>query len=294
MTNKRNSIIFNETGVKNNKFYNLKVILRKSKSFLKEVLSPKINDFYSTLNFLKFRFKVSKKKIKKFKNLHQNETIFLVGAGPSLNNENLDLLNDKIVIAYNFSYQALTNVKPKKFYSCVSGARINPGETIDRSLFDASFRFPGAKEDEHLNLNAIKEDDIILPVPFKFFLYKFKDGGTGFSFDISKEFRHNGGSTGILSCVQIAKYMGSKRIVLLGTDFDCSDKNITHHHDVKFRKTTHWDDDLVKWYQLKKPEIFESLKKLKKILNDNEIEFINASSNTSEKILPKMKLEEIC
>ena len=42
MTNKRNSIIFNETGVKNNKFYNLKVILRKSKSFLKkEVLSPK-------------------------------------------------------------------------------------------------------------------------------------------------------------------------------------------------------------------------------------------------------------
>ena len=47
-----------------------------------------------------------------------------------------------------------------------------------------------------------------------------------------------------------------------------------------------------KWYQLKKPEIFESLKKLKKILNDNEIEFINASNNTSEKILQKMKLEE--
>ena len=75
------------------------------------------------------------------------------------------MLNDKIVIAYNFSYQALTNIKPKKFYSCVSGARINPGETIDRSLFDASFRF-GAKEDEHLNLNAIKEDDIILPSAF--------------------------------------------------------------------------------------------------------------------------------
>ena len=86
--------------------------------------------------------------------------------------------------------------------------------------------------------------------------------------------------------------MGSKRIVLLGTDFDCLDKNITHHNNVRFKKTTHWDDDLVKWYQLKKPEIFESLKKLKKILNDNEIEFINASSNTSEKILPKMKLEE--
>ena len=77
--------------------------------------------------FLKFRFKVSKKKIQKFENLHKNETIFLIGAGPSLNNENLNLLNGKIVIAYNFSYQALTNIRPKKFYSCVSGARINPG-----------------------------------------------------------------------------------------------------------------------------------------------------------------------
>ena len=42
----------------------------------------------------------------------------------------------------------------------------NPGETIDRSLFDASFEIPGAKEDEYLNLNAIKEDDIILPSAF--------------------------------------------------------------------------------------------------------------------------------
>lgn len=292
MTNKINSIIYNESGDENEKIYNPRVFLRKTKIFLKEVLSPKMNDFYATSNFLKFRFKVSKKKIQKFKNLHKNETIFLIGAGPSLNNENLNLLNGKIVIAYNFSYQALTNIRPKKFYSCVSGARINPGESIDRSLFDASFRFPGAKEDEHINLKAIKENDIILPIPFKFFLYKVKDAGTGFSFDIAKEFRHNGGSTGILSCVQIAKYMGSKRIVLLGTDFDCLDKKITHHHNAKFEKTTHWDDDLVKWYQLKKPEIFESLKKLKKILQDNEIEFINASSNTSEKILPKMKLEE--
>ena len=50
--------------------------------------------------------------------------------------------------------------------------------------------------------------------------------------------------------------MGSKRIVLLGTDFDCSDKNITHHHDVKFRKTTHWDDDLTKMVSIEKTRNF--------------------------------------
>ena len=47
----------------------------------------------------------------------------MIGAGPSLNDENLNLLNDKIVIAYNFSFQALENVKPKKIYSAILGVQ---------------------------------------------------------------------------------------------------------------------------------------------------------------------------
>ena len=35
MTNKINSIIFNETGVKNNKFYNPKSYFKKNKKFYK-------------------------------------------------------------------------------------------------------------------------------------------------------------------------------------------------------------------------------------------------------------------
>ena len=87
--------------------------------------------------------------------------------------------------------------------------------------------------------------------------------------------------------------MGAKRIVLLGADFDCKDKNLTHHQNINFNKTTHWDNDLVKWYDLKKPEIFNSLRRLNKILNENDIEFLNASTYTSENILPKKKLEEL-
>ena len=44
---------------------------------------------------------------------------------------------------------------------------------------------------------------------------------------------------------------------------------------------------------LKKPEIFNSLRRLNKILNENDIEFLNASTYTSENILPKKKLEEL-
>ena len=51
MTNKINSIIYNESGEENEKIYNPRVFLRKTKIFIKEVLSPKINDFYATSNF---------------------------------------------------------------------------------------------------------------------------------------------------------------------------------------------------------------------------------------------------
>ena len=60
-------------------------------------------------------------------------------------------------------------------------------------MFDASFRYPGAKEDEIILSEAIKKTDVVLPVPYKFYLYKIKDSDSGFSYDLSKEFRFNGG-----------------------------------------------------------------------------------------------------
>jgi hypothetical protein len=284
---KKKSIIYKDYNI-----LSFSLILRKLITFTKVVLTFSKKDFYSTVNFFRFRLRIRRKIIKKFEDIHKGETIFLIGAGPSLNNENLKILDEKIIIAYNFSFQALEKTKPKKIYSCISGARINPGKDVDRSLFNASFRYPGAKEDEIILSDAIRKTDIILPVPYKFFLYKIKDGDTGFSFDISKEFRFNGGSTGLLSCVQLAVYMGAKRIVLLGADFDCKDKNLTHHQKADFIKTTHWDDNLINWYELKKPEIFSSLKKLQKILKENKIDFVNASSYTSEEILTKKKLDD--
>ena len=268
-----------------------KIFFRKIKSFLKVFFSFSINDFYGTLNFLRFRFKIRRNIIRKFKDIHQNQTIFIIGSGPSLDNENLEILNGKILISYNFSFQALKKIKPKKIYSCISGARTNASADLNRSIFDASFRFPGAKEDEIINPKCIKSSDIILPVPYKFYLYKIKDGAGGFSFDISKEFRLSGGSSGLLSCIQLAVYMGANKIVLLGTDFDSQNETKAHFSKANFKKTAQGDLNSVEWYNFKKKDIFEALKRLKNILDNNNIELINASSYTSEKILKKKKLD---
>lgn len=271
---------------------NLFKLIKKIFTFFKILIKPSILDYNSTINFLKFRFKIDRKKIKKYKNIHSNSTIFLVAPGPSLEKENLDLLDNQIVIAYNYAYQILLNYKFKYFYSVVGGARINPGKDIDRKYFNASFRFPGAKEDELILSEAIKDSDVILPVNYKFYLYKIKDGNCGFSKDLTKCLMHAGGSSGFLSSIQLAVYMGAKKIVLLGADFDVFDKNKFHHKSLVFEKTTHWDKELKNWYDEKKPEIFQSIRQIRDICLELNIELINASSETSEKILSKKKLKD--
>jgi hypothetical protein len=85
--------------------------------------------------------------------------------------------------------------------------------------------------------------------------------------------------------------MGANKIVLLGTDFDSQDVTKTHFSKANFKKTAQGDLNSVEWYDFKKKEIFVALKRLKDILDDSNIELINASSYTSEKILKKKKLD---
>lgn len=271
----------------------LSSIISKLYNYLKELLNPSIRDYYSTINFLKFRFKINRKKIRQFKNIHLNKTIFLVGAGPSLNNEKIELLKDHIVISYNFSYQIFKNFRPKYFYSVIHGARINVADNVNRSLFDASFRFPGAKDDELIKDSAIKKNDIILPTTYKFYLYKIKDGNAGFSNDIAKNIKNSGGGTGLLSCVQIAKYMGANKIVLLGADFGVFDKKKNHFSESNFKDTTSWVNKLDEYYKMKEKSLHKALKTIKFICNKNDIKIINASSQTKDIVLDKEKLENI-
>ena len=85
--------------------------------------------------------------------------------------------------------------------------------------------------------------------------------------------------------------MGANKIVLLGTDFDSQNETKAHFSKANFKKTAQGDLNSVEWYNFKKKDIFEALKRLKNILDNNNIELINASSYTSEKILKKKKLD---
>ena len=128
----------------NNKEGRKNTIFEKLIIFLKEIFSPSKNDFYAWVNYLRYSFILNRKKIKKFYNCHMGSTVFILGAGPSLEQENLSLLSNQIVIV-TFSYQALSDIKLKAL-PLVGGARIIPRK-IDRNIFDASFRYPGARRD---------------------------------------------------------------------------------------------------------------------------------------------------
>ena len=57
-----------------------------------------------------------------------------------------------------------------------------------------------------------------------------------FSNDISRNIKNCGGGTGLLSCVQIAKYMGANKIVLLGADFGIFDKKKNNFNESSLKK----------------------------------------------------------
>ena len=89
--------------------------------------------------------------------------------------------------------------------------------------------------------------------------------------------------------VQIAKYMGANKIVLLGTDFGIFDKKKIY--GLSFKDTTLWSNKMDEYYKMKEKSLNEALEKIKSICIKNKIRIINASSQTKDIVLDKEKLE---
>ena len=125
-----------------------------------------------------------------YKNLHQGKNLFILASGPSLNDLDLSLLKNKIVMGLNRSIL----VYPTPYYQCV----------FDYRLFD-------------LYLDSLKSvrqlftlEGRPLGLPLKLL------GGEGFSTDLEEGIYS--GYTISYFALQVAVYMGFKRIFFLGLD----------------------------------------------------------------------------
>ena len=161
---------------------------------------------------------LDKKKINSLKKTKKNyDECFIIGGGPSIKNQNLNILEDKFSIVHNAFYLL------KDTY------------TFKPSLYVIEDPLPA--EDNSTELNKIKDIDIIIPLKLKKYIknrenvtyinfdYTYidsrettKDNNLEFKFSDDLSRKGFWGGTVVYFSLQIAYFLGFKKIYLFGVD----------------------------------------------------------------------------
>lgn len=167
--------------------------------------------------------------ISHLKNKFKNETIICVGNGPSILNTDIIKLNGKLVIGVNMAYQLLRQINPKEFFLVVQDAQRfdvikNDLDCGNYNLFVSNCHFHYGVGPP-IWLNPITRNHYVF-MPYAGWVWKDNafyfesDFSTGFS-DSPQKYLYCGYSV-IFSAIQIAAFMGAKKIVCIGIDMDYS------------------------------------------------------------------------
>jgi len=170
--------------------------------------------------------KKNKDEIKQFKNIHEGERCFIVGLGPSLTKDDLNLISNEKSFAVNRGYELVekTNWKPD-YYLVLDDSNLRTdnlisvanGDYVWKAIFTQNYRkLPECKQ--HIYKLCVDNAPI-----FRLDTTWHKNNPDKFpSVRLSKDISQRvcGGKTVVMSCINIAIYMGFKEIYLIGVDCD--------------------------------------------------------------------------
>ena len=167
----------------------------------------------NALTLINGKYFKSVKYLKSVKNLHEGERCFIVGNGPSLTGEDLNLLKNEVTFASNRIYSILpqTEWRPT-YYAVFDESIVRPDGVADEiNSIDCEMKFVRRQGyfKEYKPLNS--------PICFvkTFYSRKYLDAPE-FSTDASKGIYTIGGVT--YAMLQLAVHMGFKEIYLIGMD----------------------------------------------------------------------------
>lgn len=143
-------------------------------------------------------------KLASFKNIHQGEDCFIIGNGPSLNKMDLAKLNQYYTFGLNKIYLIFERVDLSLSYYVTVNRLV-----IERCQNEIqNFRCP-------CFLEFTKSKDII---PFKENIYRLATTGRPYMFQTDITQKICEGNTVTYVAMQLAYYMGFKRVFLIGVD----------------------------------------------------------------------------
>lgn len=225
----------------------------------KRMVETKHNDYYE---------------LKQFKGKHEGERCFIIGNGPSLTADDLELLKNEICFASNRIYEIYNKTKWRPKYYAISDGNIVKEiaeEAQEKSQADYCF-FPSIdcwqmKWNENVLLYRILSNNFC--------------GSFIFSNDISKGIREGWTVTYILT--QIAIYMGFKEVYYLGVD--CSNFGCHFYQNEVGNKNEISNDTITL--------SMRSFDKIKEVCKKKNIVVKNATRGGKLEVFERINLEKL-
>lgn len=171
-----------------------------------------------TQNWKSKHFDLTKegRKIARYKNIHQGERCFIIGNGPSLRAEDLQVLHDNGIVTFatNRIFHIFDKTSWRPTYFASEDNTILKSIQTDISGIECVARF--------VPINLKWYEDVNIQNATHFYL-DYNSPYTesyGLSLDAARGIRCCGTVT--ITCIQLAVYMGFKEIYLLGVDHNYS------------------------------------------------------------------------
>lgn len=232
-----------------------------------------------------------------FKNKHKNKRAFIIGNGPSLKIEDLELLKDEITFAANKIYLAFQDTDWRPTYYFVEDTLVAKNNALDIAKLDL-IKFISKNNKEYfkdIEINGeiywINQKGLI--VRDSVIEYKFsEDFAIGFF----------GGWTVIYMMLQAAYYMGIDEIFLIGIDFsfNLEDKSllqkagvpIMHSGEINhFHANYRSPGEL--WFSPALDKQLRTFNFSKKFFEKKGINIYNVSRKTKLKVFERCSLKDI-
>jgi hypothetical protein len=220
--------------------------------------------------------------IRSYKNICKGQRCFIVGNGPSVNKTNFNIIKNEIIFGTNRLYQAINQLGINCSYYVTSNRSI-VSEDFDALCHLDIPIFLGQHGAEAYGQKMIetKHEFKHMPIIFHYKRRLMWDGAE-MSTDLQKG--SSDGDTVVMEGLQIAYYMGFKKVYLIGCDCDFSVQGHFYNESPELYR-----DEMMtcisRW--------FESYKMCKQAYEADGREIINATVGGKLEVFRRQSLDEI-
>lgn len=227
----------------------------------------------------------------KLRNSHLGESCFIIGNGPSLTVEDLEILHSNGIDT--FAVNRIYQIFPKTFWRPTY--YVNTDAVMIRDKLDEVNQIPA--KIKFIPLQNKYYLDIKVKGATHFFRndLREKDQPEGFSLDCTEQVNTRGTVT--IVCMQLAMHLGYKNIYLLGIDHNF-DKIITENGEVIIDPSVKnyfiegYDDDVSKEVKHDLGTTTKAYYDVRQFIDKNDVHIYNASRQTKLDAFERVTFEE--